>query len=248
MSASTFSPEPINKNSLADEIVFQVKEMIADGRLQPNQKLPTEHELCQAFSVGRTTVREALMALSALGLIRRGKHNAYVTDAVEHPLQEYYLHLMIDNYDIGQLYETRLLLEGNVAKLACQRATKEQIDKMEALTQQMRVGRLEDYVDADVACHNMIMLAANNRVMYEMYQVIRFLLKKSQMEIASEETRVLSYQQHLAIINAFREHDPEKARELMNEHIRSMIQIRGKNLGRAADSAPGSSASVSSQK
>lgn len=52
MNERSFSPTPLNKRSLSDEIVFQIKEMIADGRLQPNQKLPTEQELCQAFSVG----------------------------------------------------------------------------------------------------------------------------------------------------------------------------------------------------
>ena len=76
MDERSFSPTPLNKRSLSDEIVFQIKEMIADGRLQPNQKLPTEQELCQAFSVGRTTVREALMGLTALGLVRRDI-NAY---------------------------------------------------------------------------------------------------------------------------------------------------------------------------
>ena len=138
MNERSFSPTPLNKRSLSDEIVFQIKEMIADGRLQPNQKLPTEQELCQAFSVGRTTVREALMGLTALGLVRRDKHNSYVTDAVEHPLQEFYLHLIMDNYDIAQLYEARLMLEGSVIRLACRRAAPEQIRRLEELTEQMQ--------------------------------------------------------------------------------------------------------------
>lgn len=62
------------------------------------------------------------MGLTALGLVRRDKHNSYVTDAVEHPLQEFYLHLIMDNYDIAQLYEARLMLEGSVIRLACRRA------------------------------------------------------------------------------------------------------------------------------
>ena len=58
MNERSFSPTPLNKRSLSDEIVFQIKEMIADGRLQPNQKLPTEQELCQAFA-GRPCVRRS---------------------------------------------------------------------------------------------------------------------------------------------------------------------------------------------
>lgn len=133
MAAADFSPVPIQKKSLSDEIVFQIKEMIADGRLKPNQKLPTEQELCKAFSVGRTTVREALMALTALGLVKRNKHNSYVTDVAEHPLREFYLQLMTDHYDVSQLYEARLMLEGLVARLACQRVSEEQLQQPEGI-------------------------------------------------------------------------------------------------------------------
>ena len=177
MAAADFSPVPIQKKSLSDEIVFQIKEMIADGRLKPNQKLPTEQELCKAFSVGRTTVREALMALTALGLVKRNKHNSYVTDVAEHPLREFYLQLMTDHYDVSQLYEARLMLEGLVARLACQRVSEEQLQQLEALNRQMQSDDVEEYIRADIAYHNLIMLAADNRVLYEMYQVIRLLLE-----------------------------------------------------------------------
>ena len=227
MNERSFSPTPLNKRSLSDEIVFQIKEMIADGRLQPNQKLPTEQELCQAFSVGRTTVREALMGLTALGLVRRDKHNSYVTDEVEHPLQEFYLHLIMDNYDIAQLYEARLMLEGSVIRLACRRAAPEQIRRLEELTEQMQTDNIEAYVKADVEYHNEIMRAANNQVTYEMYQVIRFLLKKAQMQIAkNEQTRTTSCAQHRRIIEAVKERNEELASKLMTEHIRTMDQFR----------------------
>ena len=165
MAAADFSPVPIQKKSLSDEIVFQIKEMIADGRLKPNQKLPTEQELCKAFSVGRTTVREALMALTALGLVKRNKHNSYVTDVAEHPLREFYLQLMTDHYDVSQLYEARLMLEGLVARLACQRVSEEQLQQLEALNRQMQSDDVEEYIRADIAYHNLIMLAADNRVL-----------------------------------------------------------------------------------
>ena len=213
MNERSFSPTPLNKRSLSDEIVVQIKEMIADGRLQPNQKLPTEQELCQAFSVGRTTVREALMGLTALGLVRRDKHNSYVTDAVEHPLQEFYLH--------------RLMLEGSVIRLACRRAAPEQIRRLEELTEQMQTDNIEAYVKADVEYHNEIMRAANNQVTYEMYQVIRFLLKNAQMQIAkNEQTRTTSCAQHRRIIEAVKERNEELASKLMTEHIRTMDQFR----------------------
>ena len=228
MAAADFSPVPIQKKSLSDEIVFQIKEMIADGRLKPNQKLPTEQELCKAFSVGRTTVREALMALTALGLVKRNKHNSYVTDVAEHPLREFYLQLMTD-YDVSQLYEARLMLEGLVARLACQRVSEEQLQQLEALNRQMQSDDVEEYIRADIAYHNLIMLAADNRVLYEMYQVIRLLLEKSQREIAQqEEVRATSRAQHREIWEALKKRDGDAAMSRMNQHIRSMIELRKK--------------------
>ena len=229
MAAADFSPVPIQKKSLSDEIVFQIKEMIADGRLKPNQKLPTEQELCKAFSVGRTTVREALLALTALGLVKRNKHNSYVTDVAEHPLREFYLQLMTDHYDVSQLYEARLMLEGLVARLACQRVLEEQLQQLEALNRQMQSDDVEEYIRADIAYHNLIMLAADNRVLYEMYQVIRLLLEKSQREIAQqEEVRATSRAQHREIWEALKKRDGDAAMSRMNQHIRSMIELRKK--------------------
>ncbi len=229
MAAADFSPVPIQKKSLSDEIVFQIKEMIADGRLKPNQKLPTEQELCKAFSVGRTTVREALMALTALGLVKRNKHNSYVTDVAEHPPREFYLQLMTDHYDVSQLYEARLMLEGLVARLACQRVSEEQLQQLEALNRQMQSNDVEEYLRADIAYHNLIMLAADNRVLYEMYQVIRLLLEKSQREIAQqEEVRATSRAQHREIWEALKKRDGDAAMSRMNQHIRSMIELRKK--------------------
>ncbi len=226
MAAADFSPVPIQKKSLSDEIVFQIKEMIADGRLKPNQKLPTEQELCKAFSVGRTTVREALMALTALGLVKRNKHNSYVTDVAEHPLREFYLQLMTDHYDVSQLYEARLMLEGLVAR---QRVSEEQLQQLEALNRQMQSNDVEEYIRADIAYHNLIMLAADNRVLYEMYQVIRLLLEKSQREIAQqEEVRATSRAQHREIWEALKKRDGDAAMSRMNQHIRSMIELRKK--------------------
>ena len=229
MAAADFSPVPIQKKSLSDEIVFQIKEMIADGRLKPNQKLPTEQELCKAFSVGRTTVREALMALTALGLVKRNKHNSYVTDVAEHPLREFYLQLMTDHYDVSQLYEARLMLEGLVARPACQRVSEEQLQQLEALNRQMQSDDVEEYIRADIAYHNLIMLAADNRVLYEMYQVIRLLLEKSQREIAQqEEVRATSRAQHREIWEALKKRDGDATMSRMNQHIRSMIELRKK--------------------
>src|SRR5882672_5693370 len=60
---------PIKSTRIYEEIVRQVKAMIAEGRLKGGDRLPPERDLAEKFVVSRTSVREALRALESLGLV-----------------------------------------------------------------------------------------------------------------------------------------------------------------------------------
>ena len=59
----------LHKQNHYDEIAQQIKEMIVQGQLKMGDKLPSTKELSERFGVGRSTMREALSALKAMGLI-----------------------------------------------------------------------------------------------------------------------------------------------------------------------------------
>ena len=61
--------EEVKKLTVAETIVNQVKERILEGQLIPGQKLPSERELAEQLSVGRSSVREATSAMVALGIV-----------------------------------------------------------------------------------------------------------------------------------------------------------------------------------
>src|SRR5207253_9164354 len=60
---------PIKSTRIYEEIVRQVKQMIAEGRLKSGDRLPPERDLAEKFVVSRSSVREALRALESLGLV-----------------------------------------------------------------------------------------------------------------------------------------------------------------------------------
>ena len=62
--------QPIVTKSVSKQIAEQIRESIVDGRLQADDRLPTEAELARQFGVSRPTVREALKRLAAQNLIR----------------------------------------------------------------------------------------------------------------------------------------------------------------------------------
>src|SRR5690606_22841651 len=67
--ASTSLFHPIQPSRISDEAVNQIKKLIDEGVFRPDDKLPSERELVQALSVSRTSVREALRVLEAMGYI-----------------------------------------------------------------------------------------------------------------------------------------------------------------------------------
>ena len=62
---------PIEKTTISGEIIDQILSMIVTGKLKAGDRLPPERELCESLKVGRSSVREAMKALEALGIIRR---------------------------------------------------------------------------------------------------------------------------------------------------------------------------------
>jgi len=73
---------PIKSTRIYQEIVRQVKAMIAEGRLRSGDRLPPERDLAEKFVVSRTSVREALRALESLGFVEiRAGEGTFVREA-----------------------------------------------------------------------------------------------------------------------------------------------------------------------
>lgn len=220
MADGEFKPLPIKKVTVVDEVANQVKQMIINGHLKPGNRLPSEHELAEMFSVGRTSIREALKALDALGLLERTQQGTFVKESMDFPLREFYLKLIVHKHTIDQLYEARMLLEGMIAQLAAERATEEDIGCMQKCLDEMYTDDLEQYIRADIGFHVAIAEAANNYVIFAIYQIIWDLLADSQNEIVRLKDLIQqSREQHKIILAAIKKHDSFESRRLMDEHL-----------------------------
>ena len=117
--------EPVKSTRIYEEIVRQVKQLIAEGRLKSGDRLPPERDLAEKFMVSRTSVREALRALQSRGLIEiRAGEGAFVRDvSVETLIEPLALVILPHREAVGELFEARRLLEPAIAALAARRAT-----------------------------------------------------------------------------------------------------------------------------
>src|SRR5512134_1163634 len=127
--------EPIKSTRIYEEIVRQVKDLIAQGRLKSGDQLPPERDLAEKFRVSRTSVREALRALQGRGLIEiRAGEGAFVRDvSVETLIEPLALVILPHREAVGELFEARRLIEPSIAALAARRATREEIAEMDRI-------------------------------------------------------------------------------------------------------------------
>ena len=128
--------DKIKQKKLADVIAAQIRGEIRSGSLRVGDRLPTERELIEQLGVSRATVREALMLLEADGFIqvRSGRHGgAYVTTPrIERLATILDVILAVENTTTEQLLEARALMEPLAVRLASQRATAEDLERIEA--------------------------------------------------------------------------------------------------------------------
>lgn len=122
-------------NTLYQDVVSQICEMILTGSIRKGDLLPSEAKLCAQFQVSRTTVREALKILAKRKIIEtiRGKGSIVISDSFSY-LNEG-IRAKIQQYESNFEYATqaRQLLEPQIAALAARTATKKDIEDLEEI-------------------------------------------------------------------------------------------------------------------
>ena len=129
----------------------KVKTMIIQRQMKPGDRLPTEKELADLFGVSRSTLRSAMKFLRAenVVVIRQGS-GTFVsagTGIGEDPLG---LHFTNQENLIENLFETRMLIEPQIAGLACHRATPQDIKNLERLVAEMERCEVNSKVTAEL--------------------------------------------------------------------------------------------------
>ena len=215
---------PIKSTRIYEEIVRQIKGMIAEGRLKSGDQLPPERDLAEKFLVSRTSVREALRALESVGLIEiRPGEGTFVREiSVEALVEPLALVLLSQRAMTSELFEARRLLEPHIAGLAARRATPEEVQEMgRILDEQAReIAAGNTGLAQDAAFHAAIGTAAHNRAITRIVHALMDLLAQSREEaIATPGRPTRSHEDHRRILDAIRAGDVAAAERAMLEHV-----------------------------
>jgi len=228
---------PIKSTRIYEEIVRQVKQMIAEGRLKSGDRLPPERDLAEKFVVSRTSVREALRVLESLGLIeiRAGEGTFVRGVSVESLIEPLALVMAAQREAIGELFEARRVLEPAIAALAAGRATPEEIHEMERILedQAKEIAAGKTGLAQDAAFHTAIGTAAHNRAITRIAHAIMDLLTQSREESLNTPGRpTRSHQDHRRILQAITRRNATAARQAMLDHL---VAVEGLVLGTASE-------------
>jgi len=232
-----FELGPIKSTRIYEEIVRQVKQLIAEGRLKTGDRLPPERELAEKFVVSRTSVREALRALESLGLIEiRPGEGTFVrqvsVDALVGPLA---LMMTSQREAIGELFEARRVLEPAIAALAASRATPDEVQEMERIleNQAREVAAGRTGLAEDAAFHTAVGAAAHNHAITRIVHAIMDLLTQSREESLNTPGRpTRSHQDHRRILQSIARRNSSAARQAMLDHL---VAVEALVLGTASE-------------
>ncbi|MGE5422303.1 MAG: FadR/GntR family transcriptional regulator [Ignavibacteriales bacterium] len=220
--------KPIKTKKIYEEIVDQIKDMISSGTFKPGDRLPSEREMSSMLGVSRASVREAVTALQAMGILEvkpgEGTYAAYTqnNDTFE-PLA---MVLAMENNPLPQLMEVRRILEGEAAALAAVRATDINKRHMTDVLCEMKetAEKHAQGVQFDLQFHHAIAEATHNRVLERIIKTLdnmmheTFLVNRQDMYSMPGKAMRILYE-HQMILDAIMAGDSEKARSGMLNHL-----------------------------
>lgn len=211
------------------QVAERIREAIIAGHLRPGDALPTERELAESLGVSRASVREALRALQAQGLVSASgppARTVVVPGAAGHARDALVTLLRLNGVCVDDLMSFRGLLEGEAVDMAAGRRDDPWLDEAEAALVDMRRPRLTvaDFDEADVRFHVALVRASGNEAMQLVMQALRGAVAlhlaahlESQDDLPATLARLIA--EHEAILAAVRAGDGTTAQALVRRHI-----------------------------
>ncbi len=224
------------KLPIGQAIARQLQEMIRSGELKPGEKFPSQRVLSERLKVSRPSLREALLTLETLGLVRTlPARGTFVVDpdaagsGSAAGIWRYH-----DSYSIREVFQSRILIESELCRLSASALNKATLDALEsangAFEDAWGKGDLMAHAEADLLFHRTIAASCPNRMLQRLYYSVQDLLTETQRQPIpnTEPTRMTqSIAEHRNIITAFRQADPELACRAMRSHIHNTARCAG---------------------
>lgn len=218
--------KPLNSEPVVKKIFDTFCDLIFSGQLKPGDKIPTEKELAEKFGAGRNSIREAKKMLTAVGVFKevRGLGTFVedrVTPSVFNPLL---FSMLLESKNSDDVYELRVMFACAAIRLAMEKATDEEIQKVkEVLNESMElydkgVRDTDVFINLDIDLHNRIYGLTKNPLIERIASVISELFRPFMNKSLKQPKGIeRSIRNHSQIIELLMNRD--------TKHIKDVIEL-----------------------
>ncbi|MET9954834.1 FCD domain-containing protein [Streptomyces sp. NPDC006339] len=220
----------LRPSPLVEQAAERLREQITAGHWPVGTRLPGETTLAKELGVGRSTVREALRALAGAGLVQP-RQGAGVFVTATRPVEDWPTRLR--RAAVTDVYEVRMLVEVQAARLAALRRTDADIDAMrDALAGRRAAADGDDaaFVDADIRLHSTVVAAAHNPVLTDLFAEFAPALRQGLVDLLdllalrAEDPRT-GEESHAALVAAVEAGDAEEAARLASRELEGTLAL-----------------------
>lgn len=216
----------------SDLLAEKIRNLIISGELPAGYLFPNETVFCEQLGVSRSTLREAYKALESTGFIKRVKRFGTVVNDFPDISKSAPLGTSLIMSDLDELMEFRVMIEGELARLAALRATEDNIAVMRDSLENMKKSGsdLAELTRHDTLFHMEIAKASRNRLLISTMENAREVFQSGifrafQVDTASNVAQALAF--HAQILDAIIHKDSDAAYSLMRRHIESVDERVG---------------------
>lgn len=200
----------IHRPTLHEELVERLRNLVVEDTLKPGEKVP-EKDLCEAFGVSRTPLREALKVLASEGLValeaNRGARVAKVTRA-----------------ELEKTFPVIAVLEELAGELACRNLSDAEIDEIEKRHDAMIKAYLakdrKAYFQANQDIHNALIEGARNDILESHHRLLASRVRRARfMANLSDDRWAQAIREHEQMMEKLHNRDAEGLGRLMKMHM-----------------------------
>ncbi|WP_088815320.1 MULTISPECIES: FadR/GntR family transcriptional regulator [Listeria] len=206
----------IERTTLSKQVYTFIEEKIHSGEWQVGDKIPSEKHLMEDLKISRNTLREAVQALSQMGLleVRQGNGTFVVANS---PLQAV-LQERVSKSSLLEIFEARHALESEIVALACARRTEADLESLYALVKKcQQAANIDEFIQADMALHHTMALCSKNELLTDIYAHLFDKIHTSIMHSTLLQADRLN--SHEALVEAISHQDVKKAQHEVDSYI-----------------------------
>lgn len=214
----------VRREPLAEQAADLLLDRIRAGEWQLGQRLPGETTLAPQLGVGRSTVREAIRQLAGRGVLASRQGAGVFVTAVD--VREDW-DMVLRRADIASVLEARIAIEAEAAALAAERRTPTELRAVRRALAGRARGQesLEEHVDADMAFHRTVVVAAHNPILVGLFDGFVPRVRQAMVEMLRLRTDFdedADHHFHRLLHEAIVARDAAAAADLSRHHLTSL--------------------------